>query len=68
MVGARIAIADKSFLGGGAGWADFGDEITNQNLPDTELVQPIAISGWYQVRLFSRSRDAVGVQPCVDQL
>jgi hypothetical protein len=68
LVGVRIAIADRSFLGGGAGWADFGEEITNQNLPDTELVHPIAISGWYQVRLVTRSRDAVAVQPCVDPL
>ena len=66
LVGVRIAIADRSFLGGGAGWTDFGEVITNQNLPGTELVQPIAVSGWYQVQLVTRSREAVGVQPCVD--
>ncbi|HSD86005.1 MAG TPA: hypothetical protein VLB44_00765 [Kofleriaceae bacterium] len=66
-VGVRIALGERFFLGGAGIWEDFGEEISHQNLPDTEIVQPIEISGWYQVRIFSHSREPIGVQPCVDQ-
>jgi DNA-directed RNA polymerase subunit RPC12/RpoP len=60
----RIAIGERWSSGGYALLRDdTGDEIANQQLPEHELVQKIAISGWYQVNL--RGMSGVVVQPCV---
>jgi predicted RNA-binding Zn-ribbon protein involved in translation (DUF1610 family) len=65
-VAVRIALAPRFFLAGVPVASETGDQLSSQLLPADELVQRIEISGWYQVRLFTRARDAaIGVVPCV---
>jgi len=65
-VGVRIALMPRFAFAGQPFASETGDELSNQNLPADEIVQHIAISGWYQVRLFTRTQDAaIGVVPCL---
>lgn len=65
-VGVRIALGVNFPFAGQPVASETGDDIFDGNLPDDEIVQHIAISGWYQVSLFARTQDAaIGVVPCV---
>jgi DNA-directed RNA polymerase subunit RPC12/RpoP len=66
-VGVRIGFPGRYLFAGAPLESEQGEEIANVELPETEIVQPIKISGWYQVRLFTNTQDAaVGVVPCIE--